>query len=199
MRRPRWLLFDLAGTTTKSRWAGKTARIGGRYISIQELRDLDSSPLYDNYMIGLLSEDDIISDFLTKTHLEVTANDLRIFLRENHSFNPGMEQLIRELKGHCKLACLTNEGKEWLAYKVSRLGLDRYFDEIVGSYALGCLKPDKTYFEKALALIGAEAQDCIVIDDSQKNCDGAKTAGIEAIRYIDTASLREELTRHGIL
>ena len=55
-------------------------------------------------------------------------------------------------------------------------------------------KPNKDIFEHLLNKYGLHAEDCVFIDDSEKNVNGARAAGIKAILFTgDAEKLREEL------
>ncbi|MEO0654492.1 MAG: HAD-IA family hydrolase, partial [Pseudomonadota bacterium] len=46
---------------------------------------------------------------------------------------------------------------------------------------------------------GVAPADCVFIDDSPKNVDGAKAAGMDAIHFTDAAALEAALTERGFL
>lgn len=83
------------------------------------------------------------------------------------------------------------------------LGLDEsLFGVAVYSCEIGLAKPDPAYFEKAVALIGAEPGTVLFVDDKQANVDGARTAGLAAERWELAEGhdvLRELLAGHGVL
>ena len=43
-------------------------------------------------------------------------------------------------------------------------------------------KPEPEIFLELLRCEGAEPQDCIFFDDSQENCDAARSMGIDAVK-----------------
>lgn len=82
------------------------------------------------------------------------------------------------------------------------LGLDEsLFGVAVYSCEIGLAKPDPAYFEKAVAMIGAPAEQVLFVDDKQENVEGARTAGLVAERWELAEGhdrLRELLRRNGV-
>ncbi len=75
--------------------------------------------------------------------------------------------------------------------------LDR-FDAYVLSYEVGCLKPDRRFYEACAKAAGAPAGSCVFIDDMALNVAGARAAGLQGIQYVETAALVEELNGLGV-
>jgi HAD superfamily hydrolase (TIGR01509 family) len=59
------------------------------------------------------------------------------------------------------------------------------------------LKPDPVIYRLLLDRHGLAAGDCLFIDDSLKNVEGAKTVGMHAHHFTSPASLAETLKKHG--
>src|SRR3989344_2338485 len=83
--------------------------------------------------------------------------------------------------------------------KLDGSGFRKYFQYIIISAELGLKKPDKAFYEKALQIIKANAEECLFIDDKKKNCLGAEAIGIKSIVFKDAKQLRKELIRLGIV
>ncbi len=92
------------------------------------------------------------------------------------------------LKPDYQLGLLSN------AWVNARPRLSRHFDFInvfdvsVFSCEVGMRKPDSTIFRVMLEKMGAGAKNAVFIDDMPLNIEGAKSAGLHAIRYTDTPS-----------
>ncbi|MBQ8338652.1 MAG: HAD family phosphatase, partial [Oscillospiraceae bacterium] len=57
------------------------------------------------------------------------------------------------------------------------------FDGVVFSAPIRMTKPDREIFEHLLTKFDLKAEDCIFIDDSDKNIQGAKSAGIDGYLF----------------
>ncbi|MBO4476193.1 MAG: HAD family phosphatase [Bacteroidales bacterium] len=71
------------------------------------------------------------------------------------------------------------------------LPLDTSFKEMFLSHEMRMLKPDPEIYLEAIRRSGHKAGECLFIDDSQKNVDGAIAVGMRAVLLPDGASLRE--------
>jgi glucose-1-phosphatase len=72
------------------------------------------------------------------------------------------------------------------------------FDGFILSYEVGHMKPAREFFEACVQAAGRPAPSCIFIDDIAENVEGARSAGLAAIRYADTPSLIIELRQSGV-
>lgn len=98
--------------------------------------------------------------------------------------------------GRCFAA--TNQEHHRIAYLRDTVGLDKHFDEIVYSAALGVCKPDRVFFTNAQARMGvAVAQSILFVDDRAANVDGARMCGWRAMLYRGPESLAKALGRWG--
>lgn len=70
-------------------------------------------------------------------------------------------------KGY-KLGIIANQ-KLGTAERLESWGLRQYFDLIVASAEIGYAKPDLRIFQKALALAGCTAQECVMVGDRLDN------------------------------
>jgi 2-haloacid dehalogenase len=72
------------------------------------------------------------------------------------------------------------------------------FDGVIVSGDEGLLKPEPEIYDLLLTRYGLKADDCIFIDDSQENVQGARAVGMHAIHFVESMDLAAELRRHGI-
>ena len=105
------------------------------------------------------------------------------------SYAPAKIERIRELRSQGKRVVLlsnTNEGHwgeiERRLYYAAGCRMDELLDELYLSYRMRMRKPEPEIFLELLRCEGAEPQDCIFFDDSQENCDAARSVGIDAVK-----------------
>ena len=70
---------------------------------------------------------------------------------------------------------------------------------ITVSGEVGMIKPDRDIYDHHIAAFGLDPAASLFIDDSQKNVDGAKAAGWQAVLFTDAVTLERDLKRYGIL
>ena len=63
---------------------------------------------------------------------------------------------------------------------------------------IGMIKPDRGIYDHHVDSFGLDPAATIFIDDSQKNVDGAKAAGWQAVLFQNAKALEEDLERFGI-
>jgi epoxide hydrolase-like predicted phosphatase len=100
--------------------------------------------------------------------------------------NEPMIDLMREAKaGGFRMSMLTNNVREWEPLWRSILPVDEIFEVVVDSGFVGCRKPDREIYDLTLERIGNPASDqCLFIDDTDVNCDAARSLGMTAIHYL---------------
>lgn len=70
------------------------------------------------------------------------------------------------------------------AFMQEGLRVGDYFDGIVTSFAEGVCKPDSELFATVLRRHGLVAEESLLLDDSEANCEAARGLGMKAIRII---------------
>lgn len=86
-------------------------------------------------------------------------------------------------KGH-QLAILSNEldlfyGKRFR----KKLPFLKHFEVIVDATYTGILKPDLQAYKQCIEELGAEARECIFVDDQLRNIHGAELAGMQTVHF----------------
>ncbi len=114
---------------------------------------------------------------------------------------PGMRELAEELAGNgYTLYLLTNAGPRhrtyWQTFPVSALFPE---ERIFRSADHRLLKPQAEFYEEAVRLFSLRKEECLFIDDSPANAEGAQYAGIRSVVFRqDAADLRRRLAEAGI-
>lgn len=107
---------------------------------------------------------------------------------------PGMVELMTELKGKgYRLLGLSNwHTKVW--------GIMKKFPRIFGlldgyliSHQVHLLKPHKEIYEAFCKKFDVRPEECVFIDDKQKNVDGAEAVGMYGILFKNAEQLRADL------
>lgn len=92
------------------------------------------------------------------------------------------EEMIKEIKSKYKVAILSNGDSNYQREKIKRVGLDKYFSDIIISGEVGYEKPKKEIFELACKKVGELPKNCVMIGDKYKvDIEGSTNAGINAI------------------
>jgi len=73
-----------------------------------------------------------------------------------------------------------------------------FFDAYVLSYELKLLKPDPAIYLEAARRAGTPPAECLLIDDMDRNIEGAEAAGLRGVLYTPETDLEAELRAHGL-
>jgi putative hydrolase of the HAD superfamily len=83
----------------------------------------------------------------------------------------------------------TNASAEHARRVLAVLGIERHFDCIIDVRALGYIaKPDPEAYQRALAILGAEGDECLIVDDRARNLTPAKKLGMITVLVSDDAT-----------
>ena len=131
------------------------------------------------------------------------SENIRNFRRHWHEMVPHayddsvklMEQLIDA--GH-DVTLLTNWAADTFVEARSRFPFLDKARGITVSGEIQAIKPERAIYDHHAREFGIEPAAALFIDDSQKNVDGAKAAGWQAVLFIDAPTLRKDLTERGI-
>jgi 2-haloacid dehalogenase len=123
------------------------------------------------------------------------------FARALTGLVPGTAAILRALHARgVRLLALTN----WSAETIHH-GPEAYpevfacFDDVVVSGAEGVAKPDPEIFRILARRLGQPVDDVLFVDDSPRNVDAARRAGMDAVLFTGAPALAAELRRRGLL
>ena len=71
----------------------------------------------------------------------------------------------------------------------------KHFEYVVISGWIGINKPDPGIFRRATTDLGLEPSEVLFVDDTPRNVDGARAAGLHALGFTDPDSLAAELAK----
>lgn len=96
----------------------------------------------------------------------------------------------------------TNQESRRVPFMRRTLGYDAEFDTSWYSCELGLAKPDPRFFHEAAARIGADPGEVLFVDDTVRNVEGARAAGMVGVHW-DVSRGHDELVRvlagHGVV
>jgi 2-haloacid dehalogenase len=110
----------------------------------------------------------------------------------------GVELLESLHQAGVPLYGLTNWSGETFAHVEHGYPFLEHFRDILVSGREGLVKPDPEIYRRLLIRNALAAQDCVFIDDSRKNADGAKAVGMVAIHHRDAADTARQLRALGL-
>jgi putative hydrolase of the HAD superfamily len=114
--------------------------------------------------------------------------------------NEGMVQFVRDVRHRVHwLAIISNMTESTLVWMREHLTWLTLFDACVFSCELGVNKPDPAIYQACARQLGLQASECLFVDDSAKNAQGAREVGMAAIRFEGVAPFLAELGRYELV
>lgn len=112
----------------------------------------------------------------------------------------GMCALARELKKSYKLFLLSNINRLHFEYIRRKFDIIDIFDELILSFAVGAIKPDRAIYEDVVRRAGGDRHSLLYIDDREDLIKEATSMGIDSIRFEnDVEQLRKAMKEKGVL
>jgi glucose-1-phosphatase len=107
--------------------------------------------------------------------------------------------LFRELKRRYRLVALSNTNQMHFDYLTRSLPLVNEFDDLVLSYRVKAMKPDRRIYEAALEITGCTPEELFFVDDMPENVAVAREMGISSVLFTGEQQLRRDLQQAGLL
>ena len=176
------------------------------YVEVLEFFGMDLETLFAHkskdawkrFERGEMSEDQLVHEYFIGPR-ELDLQGLRACMEQHYRWLEGIEDLLLELRGRdVEMHALSNYPVWWQMIE-SRLGLSRYVQWSFVSCKTGVRKPNPGAYLGAARALGRGPNECLFVDDREKNCRGAREVGMDAIRFEDANSLRTALAEMGIL
>lgn len=107
-------------------------------------------------------------------------------------------RLARQLKPNYRLFLLSNVNRSHFEHIEKKFDIIKIFDEVVLSYLVGSMKPDKKIFDHVVKLAGGDRSAILYIDDREDLIKEASAMGIDSIRFQGAAKLASDMLERGI-
>ena len=127
------------------------------------------------------------------------ADELVEIWHSSYEPNEGMPELMQKLSKNYRLIVFSGTVLERVQYLDKKYDFKKHFNDFVFTFDVGLNKRDKKIFECLLGKVGAAPSECVVVDDTQRILDDAKTFGFNTILYENTGQLMKELEKLGVV
>jgi HAD superfamily hydrolase (TIGR01509 family) len=196
----RTVLLDMGGVLVELGGERPFLEMIGGDMSAEEMwRRWLASPSVRAHETGRLDSLVFAEEAVREFGLSVgPAEFLEHFAGWLHGPYEGAHDLLEALAGRHRTAILTNiSAVHWPIAEA--YGLFDRVERVIASYRIGAIKPDRDFFEIALAQVGAAAADAVFFDDNIVNVEGARACGIEAHLVRGLAETRARLVELDLL
>lgn len=181
------VLFDFGGVLAEEgfheglRALATEQGLDARYITTQGMQ-----AVYDSgFVLGNGTAAGFWAMLRERTGLLGDDESLSARILSGFVLRPWMMARVRQLRERGYLTGILSDQTHWLDELDNRYHFSAAFDRVYNSYYLGKGKRDPSLFADVLADLNLPAPAVLFIDDDAGNVARARTAGLQAIQYID--------------
>ncbi|MDI1445899.1 HAD family phosphatase [Polyangium sp. 6x1] len=195
--RPRLVFFDVMDTLVRDPFRDVMPSFLG--MSLPELLRCKHPTAWVDFELGRIDERAFLSMFLPGRSFD--AEGFCKVVRESYALLPGIRELLADLRTSApdvRLYALSNY-PPWYRWIAERCELDMLLDGAFVSYETGARKPDPEAYLVPCRRLGERPEQALFVDDREKNCEGARAVGMQAIVFDCAMKLREALAQRGLV
>lgn len=178
------LIFDCFGVLTTDVWREFLAK-----LPLEQQRP--ASDVNKAYDAGFMTTEEYIQQVEQITGATPPMVEASPGLSKNYE----LLEYIAHQKNDYKIGLLSNIGTDWITDKFLTDDEQNLFDNLLFSHHVGLAKPHPQIFIVMAERLGLEPADCLMVDDIEANCTGAKIAGMQAILYDNFEQAKLEIER----
>jgi putative hydrolase of the HAD superfamily len=148
------------------------------------------APYWETIVLGRAGLMEHLMTALQRIAPDVSPNNFVSywFERDSRLVAPLLQELSLVRSAGIRVYLVTNQEHLRAAYLMEKIGLAEHVDGMFYSAHLGVKKPDLEFFAKVQAAVGLRGEEMLLIDDSRKNVDAARTAGWQALHWTKHSS-----------
>jgi len=117
---------------------------------------------------------------------------------DQFTLDRGSFAILKRLSTRVPTFLLSNTNALHIEHIRARYAFPALVKGSILSHELALRKPQREIFEAALKLSGTAPDETVFIDDLEENCEGARKAGLHAIRYRGAKDLKKRLEALGL-
>lgn len=182
------IIFDCFGVVATDGWLPfKRQYFGDSPKKMERATEL-------NHMVdaGLISYKDFSREIASMA--KVSPEHFDKIIKSVVADNSTLQYIAEELKPQYKIGMLSNVADDWLQTLFSE-SQRNLFDEIALSYKIGAIKPDPRAYEAISNQLDVAAEECIFVDDQERNVTGAQEIGMQALVYKNLDQCKSDLQK----
>lgn len=155
---------------------------------------------FDTYEVGKLTLDQYLNRVVFYKKRSFSRNDFREFMFNQSKPFPEMLALLAGLKKkhRCKIAVISNEGRELAEYRIREFRLNELADFFIVSSFIHFRKPDIDIFKIALDTAQVSPKEVVYIEDRPMFVQVAESLDIHGLRHIDYKTTVKRLEKFGL-
>jgi putative hydrolase of the HAD superfamily len=195
MNKIKAVLFDFGGVLAEEGFSqGLNALAREQQLKVHDMVAEGMNAVYDSgFVLGRGDESGFWSLLCQRTGLQGEDAELSREILDRFIIRPWMMELVAGLREDGYVTGILSDQTDWLDRLDERYHFYRLFDRIYNSYYQGKGKRDPSLFNDVADNLGLPASAILFVDDNPENVARARSAGMQAIQYVDRNSFMQLL------
>lgn len=167
-------------------------------MTLDDLFAIKDKHAWVRFECGETDEATLAAEYFTDRR-PLDLGGLKATMRQSYRWLDGAQSLLADLKSSgYEIHALSNYPTWWEMIE-RRLRLSDYLEWSFVSCRTGVRKPDPRAYLGPAEALGVDPEQCLFVDDREKNCAAARAVGMPSIRFESTDHLRLALRERGLL
>ncbi len=196
------IFFDIGGVVLTNGWDHINREKAAEFFGYDyEQSDEIHEQFADEFDSGNLKLDSYLEKVVFYKKRDFTKKSFVEFMKSrSNAYKTTFDVLDKLLEqNNYYLSTLNDESLELNEFRIEKFQLKKYFKNFFSSCYLGVKKPHNKIFQKVLGITQVNPENCLFIDDREKNAEAAKNCGFQVIHLERVYKLEDELRIRGIL
>lgn len=195
------IIFDVGNVLVEYSWERMLQALhitGEAYDAVAKATAL--SPMWNELDRSFLSDEEILQGFINNA--PEYEREIRLVwdnIPESiHCYDYSVEWVRKFRKKGYKTYILSNYSKRGYEVTKQELPFVADMDGVLFSYEVKLVKPEPEIYQTLLEKFQLKPEECVFLDDNEKNIVAAREAGIHAIHFKNKEQAEEELEKLGV-
>jgi glucose-1-phosphatase len=196
-----FIVFDLGNTLIRFDHTISAKKFANLFrLDSKRIYDLFfDSPITRDFETGLISPREFYSRASALLNVKMPYKDFVDIWNDIFWEDVEMCKLACELKKSYKLFLLSNINRLHFEYIRKKFDIINIFDELILSFAVGAIKPDRIIYDDVIRRAGGERERLLYIDDREDLISESTRLGIDSIRFDGIDKLKDVMRQKGVL
>ncbi len=165
-------------------------------VSAKDIHDFIESHRNDIWL-GKINNRQFCDLLKEKFSLKIDALPIWEKIYSEIPFNEKLIDIVKKLKKNYRIAAISNAHEASSSVRNNKK-FSSIFEFMIFSCDVGFVKPQKEIFDIALKKFGLKPDECVMIDDNEKNLSTPKKMGFKIILFKSNSQLIKELKELGV-
>lgn len=194
------VFFDIGNVLLRfsnKRILRKVAWAVGRH-PVNVARQIWKGRIVDRIERGEVTGEQLHGLFISELGYKGGYAEFKTLWCDHFTLDRGSFAVLKSLSGRVPTYLLSNTNALHIEHIRERYAFPSIVKGAILSHELALRKPQREIYEAALRLSGTVPEETVFIDDLEENCEGARKAGLHAIRYRGAKDLKKRLKALGL-